>query len=85
VIARGNNHREIILDLVPYDVDVKNGDLVVTSGKGESFLSGLVIGKIISSQKSQTQVFQEVRAETMVDPSSFVVVTVIKKSDAKSK
>jgi rod shape-determining protein MreC len=43
---------------LPLDSDIKPGEIVVTSGYGREFPKGLVVGKIVSVEKSNTGLFK---------------------------
>lgn len=83
VLARGNNNQEILLDLVPENIEVKTGNLAVTSGRGEIFLEGLSLGSVISSRKLDNQIFQSVTIKTNYDPLFLRKIIIIKRPFAK--
>lgn len=51
-IVRGNNERHLVVDFIPTWVPIAIGDEVITSGLDQIFLSGLQVGKVISTSKS---------------------------------
>lgn len=79
VLAKGNNNQELFLDLVPENVEVKIGDLAVTSGRGDIFLEGMLLGSVVSSRKLDNQIFQSVIIKTSYDPLFLKKVIIIKK------
>ena len=79
VLALGSNNQELLLDLVPENMEVNAGDIVVTSGKGEIFLEGLILGKVISAKKIENQIFQSVAVKTLYDPDYLKKIIIIKK------
>ena len=58
-VAKGNGFLKLIIELIPQDEDVREGDLVVTDIFGGLFPKGLLVGKIKNIRKSDTQPFQE--------------------------
>ena len=71
----------MILDNVLLTENLKNGDLVLTKGdvnlNGEGFLPGLIVGKIISVEKSPSALFQKAQVEGLVDVTKLSTVFVI--------
>jgi rod shape-determining protein MreC len=58
VILVGSVTGELSLEMIPQDIVVKPGALVLTSGLGGSYPSGIVVGQIISVRKRETDLFQ---------------------------
>lgn len=72
-IARGNNSRELVIELVPNGADLKEGDLVTASPRatgGRSFL----IGEIREAAAAEHQPFKTVRAVHLFDPGTDNVI-----------
>lgn len=65
------------LSFLPAGADLINGDTVLTSGKGEVFPQGLVIGKIVSAQKEESGLNWYGIIEPSVDLSSLTQVFII--------
>lgn len=65
------------LSYLPPGADLINGDTVLTSGKGEVFPHGLVIGKIVSAQKEETGLNWYGVIEPSADLSSLTQVFII--------
>lgn len=72
------------LKYVSRSEDVESGDVVITSGLGGIFPRGLVVGTVISVEKKEFGVLQEVRVAPAVDfrrlPEEVFVVTQIPES-----
>lgn len=47
-LVRGQGSDDLILTYLPKDADIKNGDVVVSSGKGQVIPKGLPIGRVVS-------------------------------------
>lgn len=68
---------ELKLSYLPPGADLINGDTVLTSGKGEMFPQGLVIGKITSAQKEETGLNWYGVIEPSADLSSLTQVFIV--------
>ena len=55
----------LVLDSVPLEADIREGDLVVTSGLGDRFPGGYPVATISSVRRAEGQTFAEVRARPM--------------------
>ncbi len=62
-VAMGAYGSEIILDKVGQTDQLQKDDLVVTSGEGESYVAGLVVGRISNITGKETDLFR--RAEVV--------------------
>lgn len=71
------NEGNLKLSYLPAGADLINGDTVLTSGKGEVFPHGLVIGKITSAQKEETGLNWYGIIEPSADLSSLTQVFII--------
>ncbi len=67
-IARGNNARELIIDLVPQDSEVTIGDIVLAAPRATGGRRSLVVGEIREVKKAEHEVFKSVRAVQLFDP-----------------
>ena len=57
-VLRGQGRYRVLLDLIPQKVELKEGDLVVTSALGGTFPDNLLIGEVRSIEKSDLAAFQ---------------------------
>ena len=69
----------LILESISQDAKVELGNAVVTSGIGETFPKGLIIGKINNVDERQSEVFKKAEIEPLIDITSLEVVFVITK------
>ncbi|MBI4132906.1 MAG: rod shape-determining protein MreC [Candidatus Sungbacteria bacterium] len=76
-IARGNNNRELVIDLVPQDADIKVGDLVVASPRATGGRRSLLIGEIREVRSAEHEVFKAIRAVHLFDPREEDVVVLL--------
>jgi len=76
-MTSGNLGLTINLDFVPQNAEVKEGEVVVTSGLEPNIPSGLAIGRVISVDKGTNEIWQKVGAEPAVDFDKVFIVAVI--------
>lgn len=55
--------RELLLPYLPATADVKAGDLIVTSGLGGVFPTGIPVGEVIENQRDPDELLARVRAQ----------------------
>ncbi|TLN28596.1 rod shape-determining protein MreC [bacterium] len=68
---------DLTLELVPQDVTLETGDLVLTSGIGGTYPADILIGQVISARKIETDIFQTASIQPAVDFSNLKAVLVI--------
>lgn len=73
-IAKGNNNRELIIDLVPQQSDLRVGDLLVASPRSSGFSRSILVGEIREVKQAENEVFKFVRAVHLFDPSDDEVI-----------
>lgn len=73
-IARGNNDRELIIDLVPQQSDLKVGDLLVASSRVTGLTLPLLIAEVREVKQAENEVFKFVRAVHLFDPADDEVI-----------
>jgi len=56
-----------VIDFIPRSDPVNEGDLVITSGLGETYPEGLVVGKVSRVQRKDADPFQTAAVEPAVD------------------
>lgn len=76
-ITSGNLGLTINLNFVPQTADVRQGDIIVTSGLEPNIPSGLAIGRVTSVDKGTNEIWQKVNAEPVVDFDKVMMVAVI--------
>lgn len=64
---KGQHGIGLLMESIPQNESVKEGDTVVTSGLSGQFPKGLLIGKVESVQESQNQLFKEARVSPSAD------------------
>lgn len=80
-VIKGQGGGELIFDNILLSESLKKGDLIVTKGdineKGEGFVVGLIVGKIVSVSKNASDLFQKADVKTLVDLTKLNTVFVI--------
>jgi rod shape-determining protein MreC len=68
---------DMTLELIPQDVDVQRGDLVLTSGLGGGYPPDLIIGQVINTRSRDFDLFQQATVQPVVDFNQLDIVLVI--------
>lgn len=76
-IARGNNSREFIVDLVAPDAPIAVGDLIVASPRATGGRRTLLVGEIREVRQAEHEVFKTVRAVHLFDPADPAVIVLL--------
>ncbi|MBF0357900.1 MAG: rod shape-determining protein MreC [Magnetococcales bacterium] len=66
-IAAGFNSRKLHMEFVSHEADVKVDDLIVTSGTGEGFPKGLVVGRVEKVGSGSSGLFKKLVVKPAVD------------------
>lgn len=77
VQLEGSITGDLTLEMVPQDVTLTVGDLVLTSGIGGTYPADILIGQVISMRKVETDIFQTAAVQPAVDFSNLQAVLVI--------
>ncbi len=68
---------DVSLDMIPLDVKVEPGDVVLTSGLGGNYPPNIFIGQVLSVQQRDNALFQTASVQPIVDFSSINAVLVV--------
>jgi rod shape-determining protein MreC len=68
---------DVTLDLIPQDVNVQPGDLVLTSGLGGGYPPDLIIGQVVNVRSRDFDLFQQATVQPVVDFNRLEIVLVI--------
>jgi rod shape-determining protein MreC len=79
-IIKGNNEKQCFFVYTLRKDEVKDGEIIITSGLDQVFPKGLIIGKVLKVTKTQSQLFQDITVETSVDFEKLEEVLVLKKA-----
>lgn len=77
-IVSGTGGRKLALKYVPYEEEIKIGDIVITSGLDQLFPPGIPVGYISKIDKEGTGHFQLVEVTPYIDDSKVEEVLIIK-------
>lgn len=76
-VLSGSITGDLSLNLIPQDVFIEEGDLVLTSGLGGGYPTDLPIGQVTNIRKREADLFQEASVQPVVDFSRLSIVLVI--------
>ncbi|MFH2105504.1 MAG: rod shape-determining protein MreC [Parcubacteria group bacterium] len=76
-IVTGEHNLALVMDMIPQDKEVKVGDLVVTSGIGQLFPRGLLLGEVEEISTSNNALFQKAKVKPMFNFHDLRLVYVI--------
>ncbi len=76
-VLYGSITSDISIDLVPQNVTIQPGDMLLTSGLGGNYPSNILIGQIVSVRNQATALFQQASVQSIVDFSKLEIVLVI--------
>ncbi len=68
---------DVSLEMIPQDLDLTPGDLVLTSGLGGDYPPDMVVGQVLNVRKKATDLFQTASIQPVVDFRSLKAVLVI--------
>jgi rod shape-determining protein MreC len=68
---------ETSLNMVPQEVDLKPGEIVLSSGLGGAYPSNILIGQVINVVKHETDLFQSAVIQPVVDFPNLNAVLII--------
>ena len=68
---------DVTLDLIPQDITIESGDLVLTSGLGGGYPPDLIIGQVVNIRSRDFDLFQQATVQPVVDFNRLQIVLVI--------
>ena len=68
---------DVTLDLIPQDVSVEVGDVVLTSGLGGGYPPDLIVGQVVNLRKRDYELFQQATVQPVVDFNRLEIVLII--------
>ena len=74
---KGSVTGEVTLDMVPQDVNLQPGELVLTSGLGGYYPQDIVVGQVVSVRKRTNELFQSAAIQTAADLTNLRAVLII--------
>lgn len=76
-VLNGQITGEVLLDMIPQDVTIQPGDLVLTSGLGGGYPPNLLVGQVTGIRSRAQDLFQRATVQTVADFSKLEIVLVI--------
>jgi rod shape-determining protein MreC len=68
---------DLTLEMIPQDINVQPGDLVLTSGLGGGYPPDLIIGQVVNVRSRDFDLFQQATVQPVVDFNQLEIVLVI--------
>jgi len=68
---------DLMLELVPQDVALESGDLVLTSGLGGGYPPDLIVGQVLNTRQRDADLFQQAVIQPIVDFAQLKIVLII--------
>ncbi len=75
LVAQPNG--DLWVDMIDQDAEVKEGELVITSGLGGSFPADIPVGRVVNVRKRDYELFQEAVVQSAVNFEDLEIVLVI--------
>ncbi|HDJ30551.1 MAG TPA: rod shape-determining protein MreC [bacterium] len=76
-LVKGEGNYSLLLEKIPYNVDVKEGQLIITNSLGAVFPRGLLVGKVKEVKKTDISPFQKIKVSLLFNPSELKRVFII--------
>jgi rod shape-determining protein MreC len=76
-LLKGSLTGDLTLEMIPQEVKLKAGDLVLTSGLGGTYPADVLVGQVVSIQSREGELFQSASIQPAVDFSRLRAVLVI--------
>jgi len=77
-LVQGQVGMGIVMNQIPQDIELKKGEVIVTSGLGGEYPKGLIIGKVENITKKNNSIFQSASLRPLIDFKSLERVQLIK-------
>lgn len=68
---------DLLMSYIPVDAEIREGDLVLSSGLGQMLPADLLLGQVLSYSLSENELYQEARVRSLVDFDRLEIVQVI--------
>jgi rod shape-determining protein MreC len=68
---------DVTLDLIPQDINIEIGDLVLTSGLGGGYPPDLIVGQIVTIRSQEFDLFQKATVQPVTDFNRLQIVLII--------
>jgi rod shape-determining protein MreC len=68
---------DLELTMIPSDIDLQPGEILLTSGLGGNYPADIVVGQVVNVQKKESDIFQTAVVQSEIDFSTLRAVLVI--------
>lgn len=69
---------DVTLDMIPQELNLAEGEIVLTSGLGGSFPENILVGQVVSVQSQENDLFQSALVQPAVDFNTLTAVLIIR-------
>lgn len=76
-MVTGSITGDLTLDMIPPGVELKAGELILTSGLGGAYPSNILVGQVANVKKATTALYQSASVQPVVDFASLRAVLVV--------
>jgi len=76
-VVSGQLVGDLLMSFIPIEAQVREGDLVMTNGLGQTLPADLLVGQVLSVSLSENELYQEARVRSLVDFNRLEIVQVI--------
>lgn len=76
-ILTGSITGDVLLELIPQDIEIQSGDLVLTSGLGGNYPPNILIGQVSSVRQRPFELFQSASVQSVVDYKKLEIALII--------
>lgn len=76
-ILTGSVTGDVQLEMIPLDITIKPGDVILTSALGGLYPSGILVGQVVGVRRIETELFQTASVQSSVDYNDLRAVLVV--------
>jgi rod shape-determining protein MreC len=76
-LVNGQLGGDLLMSNIPVDAEVREGDLVMTNGLGQTLPANVIVGRVLSVALAENELYQEARVRSLVDFDRLEIVQVI--------
>lgn len=73
---------DVFLDMIPLDINIEPGDVILTSGLGGNFPANVFVGQVLSTQRDENALFQTAAVQPIVPFDTISAVLVVTNFEA---
>jgi rod shape-determining protein MreC len=76
-VLAGSVTGDVQLGMVPLDITLKPGEVIITSALGGSYPAGILVGQVVGVRRLETELFQSASVQPVVDYNNLRAVLVV--------